>query len=67
MLWVLKRTVSLRRFFWAPKRKFKLMEKEKKLHLSALKLFIWGHEYEVANELNQDLGNPIAKILFNID
>ena len=28
MLWVLKRTVSMRRFFWAPKHMIKLMDKK---------------------------------------
>ena len=28
MLWVLKRTVSMRRFFWAPKHMFKMMDKK---------------------------------------
>ena len=28
MLWVLKKTVSMRRFFWAPKHMFKLMDKK---------------------------------------
>ena len=48
MLWVLKRTVSMRRFFEHPKRMFKLMGKKKlqfyaqKISLTGLYLYSWN-------------------------
>ena len=43
MLWVLKRTVSLRRFFLAPKTMFKLMDKKILKKFRPIYLFIWRH------------------------
>ena len=41
MLWMLKRTVSLRRFLTAPKHMFKLMDKKIIANLRKLFLLIW--------------------------
>ena len=44
MLWVLKRTVSVRQFFWAPKTyMFKLMDKKLTILLSIFSV-IYTHE-----------------------
>ena len=37
ILWVLKRTISMRWFFWAPKNLFEVMDKKKIYHNSTLK------------------------------
>ena len=43
MLWVFKRTISMRRFFLAPKRMFKLMGKKMFAILRSKILFIWTY------------------------
>ena len=43
MLWVLKRPVSMRRFFWAPKNMLKLMGKETNASLGAQTILIWTY------------------------
>ena len=40
MLWVLKRTVSMRRFFWAPKTYFKINGLEN-IYIFTLKIFAY--------------------------
>ena len=45
MLWVLKRTVSMRRFFEHTKHMFKLMGKEINAILSAQTILIWTYEF----------------------
>ena len=43
MFWVLKRTASMKRFFWAPKHMFKLMSKKIKAILGAQTILIWDY------------------------
>ena len=43
MLWVLKRAVSLRQFFWAPKTNVKIDAKEN-VHNFTLKIYFWTDE-----------------------
>ena len=45
MLWVLKRTVSMRRIFWAPKNMFKLMDKKTLAILRKLFLLSWPYAH----------------------
>ena len=53
-LWVLKRTVSLRRFFWAPKHMFKLTSKKIITILRSWN-FLTGGEFNNASALGRSL------------
>ena len=60
MLWVLKRTVSMRRFFWAPKHMLRLMGKEILTSLSS-KILLPPHEILVLIALlcNEGYNEPV--------
>ena len=63
MLWVLKRTVSMRRFFWAPKTYVKTDGLEKNIYIFTLKIFVYLNLWTLIETLNIDLeGKATLKV-----